>query len=142
MDTEKIIEKLIKWLSDPKGREMFKSIVYLILPIIVLFGLRNAARRKSTEKSSPAIKPRVRPSTHESPSATESLQETMLRERRKVETELQELFGRKDRVLSRAKREFDKSSGQKPPRAESPEVHEKKLLQEELLKLFSRRPNE
>ena len=142
METEKIIEKLIKWLSDPKGREMFKSIVYLILPIIVLLGLRNAARRKSTEKSSPAIKPRVRPSTPETLSVTESLQETMARERRKVERELQELFGRKDTVLSRAKREFDKSIGQKQPRAEPPEVNEKKLLQEELLKLFSRRPNQ
>lgn len=142
MDTEKIIEKLIKWLSDPKGREMFKNIVYLILPIIVLLALRNATRRKSTEKSSTAIKPRVRPSSPESPSVTESLQETMVRERKKVERELQELFGRKDAVLSSAKKEFDKSTGQKSPRAESLEANGKKLLQEELLKLFSRRPNQ
>lgn len=140
MDTEKIIEKLIKWLSDPRGRELFKTIVFLILPIVVLLGLRSAARRKSTEKSSTAIKPRVRPSTHESPSRGESLKETMARERKKVERELQEVFGRKDTVLSRAKREFNKSTVQKSPRAESPEVNEKKLLQEELLKLFSRRP--
>jgi len=142
MDTEKIIEKLIKWLSDPKGREMFKTIVYLILPIVVLLGLRSAARRKSTEKSSTAIKPRLRPSTHETPSMGESLKETMARERKKVERELQEVFGRKDTVLARAKnKEFSKSTRQKSPRAESPEANEKKLLQEELLKLFSRRPN-
>ena len=141
MDIEKIIEILRKWLSDPKGREMFKTIVYLIFPIIVLLGLRSAARRKSTEKSSTAIKPKVRPSSHESPRVSESLQETMARERKKVERELQEVFGRKDTVLSRAKKEFNRSTGQKPPRAESPEVNEKKLLQEELLKLFSRRPN-
>ena len=141
METEKIIEKLIEWLSDPKGREMFKTIVYLILPIVVLLGLRSAARRKSTQKPSKAIKPRVRPSVHETPSVTESLKETMTRERKKVDRELQEVFGRKDTVLARAKKEFDKSSGQKSPRPESPEVNEKKLLQEELLKLFSRRPN-
>jgi len=141
MDTERIIEKLIKWLSDPKGREMFKTIVYLVLPIVVLLGLRGAARRKSTEKSSAVIKPRVRPSTHETPLVAESLKETMARERKKVERELQEVFGRKDTVLARAKKEFNKSTGQKSPRAESPEANEKKLLQEELLKLFSRRPN-
>jgi Skp family chaperone for outer membrane proteins len=139
MDTEEIIEKIIKWLSDPRGREMFKTIVFLILPIVVLLGLRSAARRKSTEKSSTTIKPRVRPSTHESPSSGESLKETMARERKKVERELQEVFGRQDTVLSRAKKEFDKSTRQKSPRAESPERNEKKMLQEELLKLFSRR---
>ena len=141
MDTEKIIEKLIKWISDPRGREMFKTIVFLILPIIVLLGLRSAARRKSTEKSSTAIKPRVRPPTHETPSVGESLKETMARERKKVERELQEVFGRQDTVLAGAKKEFNKSTGQKSPRAESPEANEKKLLHEELLKLFSRRPN-
>ena len=120
---------------------MFKTIIYLILPIVVLLGLRSAARRKSTEKPTTAIKPRVRPSTHETPSVTESLKETMTRERKKVQRELQEVFGRKDTVLSKAKKEYNKSTGQKSPRAESPEVNEKKLLQEELLKLFSRRPS-
>ena len=141
MDIEKILEIIRKWLSDPKGREMVRSIVYLIFPIVILLGLRSAARRKATEKSATAIKPRVRPSAHGSPTVTESLQETIARERKKVERELQEVFGRKDTVLSRAKREFNKSTGKKSPRAEPPEVNEKKLLQEELLKLFSRRPN-
>ena len=141
MDIEKILEIIRKWLSDPRGREMFRSIIYLIFPIVILLGFRSAARRKATEKSSSAIKPRVRPASHGSPTVTESLQETIARERKKVERELQEVFGRKDTVLSRAKREFNKSTGQKSPRAEPPEVNEKKLLQEELLKLFSRRPN-
>ena len=140
MDTEKIIEILRKWLSDPKGREMFKTIVFLIFPIVVLLGLRSAARRKSTEKSSTAIKPRVRPSSHESPSVTESLKETMARERKKVARELQEVFGREDSVLTRAKKEFNRSTApQKARPAKSAERNEKKMLQEELLKLFSRR---
>jgi hypothetical protein len=140
MDIEKIIEILRKWLSDPKGREMFKNIVFLVLPIVVLLGLRSAARRKSTEKSSTAIKPRVRPSSHESPSRGESLKETLARERKKVERELEEVFGRKDTVLSRAKKEFNRSTApQKTRPAKSAERNEKKMLQEELLKLFSRR---
>ena len=141
METDKIIEKLIKWLSDPKGREMFKTIIYLILPLVILFSLRSASRRQSTGKGSTAIKPKVRPSTHEAPRMMESLKETMAREQAKVKRELQEVFGRKDTVLTRAKREFDKSTGQESPRTESPQVNEKKLLQEELLRLFSRRSN-
>jgi hypothetical protein len=64
----------------------------------------------------------------------------MAREQKKVEKELQEVFGRKDSVLARAKKEFNKSRGEESPRAESPETNEKKMLQEELLKLFTRRP--
>lgn len=141
METDKIIEKLIKWLSDPKGREMLKTIIYLILPVVVLLTLRSAARRQSNEKGVTAIKPRVRPSEHAAPRMRESLKQTMAREQAKVKRELQEVFGREDTVLARAKREFNKSTGQKSPQAESPEANEKKLLQVELLKLFSRRPN-
>ena len=120
---------------------MLKTIFYLILPIVLLIGLRSAARRKSPEKSSTSIKPKVRPSTHESPRVTESLKETMAREQKKVEKELQEVFGRKDNVLARARREFNKSRGEESTsKAESPETNEKKMLQEELLKLFTRRP--
>jgi hypothetical protein len=119
---------------------MFKTIVYLILPIVVLLGLRSAARRKSTEKSSTAIKPRVRPSSHESPIRGESLKETMARERKKVKRELQEVFGREDSVLTKAKKEFNRSTTpQEAGPAKSAERNEKKMLQEELLKLFSRR---
>jgi hypothetical protein len=140
MDTNKIVEKIIKWLSDPKGRELFKTIVYVILPLFLLLALRSAGRRRPAEKSSTAIKPKIRPATYDSPSATESLKETWAREQKKVERELQEVFGREDSVLARAKREFNRSTApQKARPAESPERSEKNLLQEELLKLFSRR---
>ena len=141
MDTDKILEKLMRWLADPKGREMFKTIVYLVIPLFVIIGLRNAARRKPTEKSSTTIDPKIRPPSSESFTVTESLKQTQARERKKVDKELQEFFGRKDSVLARARKEFNKSTATKPARpAESSESDEKKILQEELLKLFSRRP--
>ena len=139
MDTSEILEKLIKWLSSPRGRETLKTIVYLILPIVLLIGLRSAARRKSSEKPSSAIKARVRPSAHESQRATESLKETMAREKKKVERELREVFGREDSVLARAKKKSNRSTvPQKARPAKSAAQNEKKMLQEELLKLFSR----
>jgi hypothetical protein len=140
MDIEKIIEKITRWLSDPKGREMFKTIVYVVLPLFFLLALRGAGRRRTAEKSSEAIEPKMRPTTFDSPSATESLKETSARERKKVETELREVFGREDSVLARAKKEFNRSTApQKARPAKSAERNEKKMLQEELLKLFSRR---
>ena len=140
MDTEKIIEKLIKWLSDPKGREMFKTIVYVVLPLFLLLAFRRAGRRRPAEKSSTAIEPKIRPASYDSPSTIESLKETWSREQKKVEKELREVFGREDSVLARAKREFNRSTAPKEARpAEAPERNEKKMLQEELLKLFSRR---
>ena len=141
MDTDKILEKLMRWLADPKGREMFKTIVYLIIPLFIIIGLRNAARRKPTEKSSTTIDPKIRPSSSESFTLTESLKETQARERKKIDKELQEFYGRKDSVLAQARKEFNKSTATKPTLpSESPESNEKKILQEELLKLFSRRP--
>ena len=140
MDTEKIIEKLMEWLSDPKGREMFKTIVYVVVPLFLLFAFRRAGRRRPAEKSSTAIEPKIRPASYDSPSTIESLKETWSREQKKVERELREVFGREDSVLARAKREFNRSTApQKAQPAESPERNEKKMLQEELLKLFSRR---
>ena len=140
MDTEKIIEKLMEWLSDPKGREMFKTIVYVVVPLFLLLAFRRAGRRRPAEKSSTAIEPKIRPASYDSLSTTESLNETWSREQKKVERELREVFGREDSVLPRAKREFNRSTApQKARPAESPERSEKKTLQEELLKLFSRR---
>ena len=66
MDGDKILEKLMRWLADPKGREMFKTIVYLILPLFVLLALRNIARRRPVEKTSSTIDPKIRPSSYES----------------------------------------------------------------------------
>jgi hypothetical protein len=140
MDTNKIVEKIMKWLSDPKGRELFKTIIYVILPLFLLLALRSAGRRRPAEKSTTAIKPKIRPATYDIPSTTESLKETWAKEQKKVERELQEVFGREDSVLARAKREFNRSTApQKARPAESSERNEKKMLQEELLKLFSRR---
>ena len=154
MDTEKIIEKLMEWLSDPKGREMFKTIVYVVVPLFLLFAFRRAGRRRPAEKSSTAIEPKIRPAeksstaiepkirpaSYDSLSTIESLKETWSREQEKVERELREVFGREDSILARAKREFNRSTApQKARPAESPERNEKKTLQEELLKLFSRR---
>ena len=140
MDTDKIVEKIIKWLSDPKGREMFKTIVYVVLPLFLLLAFRSAGRRRPAEKSSTAIEPKIRPASYDSLSTIESLKETWSREQEKVERELREVFGREDSVLARTKREFNRSTApQKARPAESPERNEKKTLQEELLKLFSRR---
>jgi len=154
MDTDKIVEKIIKWLSDPKGREMFKTIVYVVLPLFLLLAFRSAGRRRPAEKSSTAIEPKIRPAeksstaiepkirpaSYDSLSTIESLKETWSREQEKVERELREVFGREDSILARAKREFNRSTApQKARPAESPERNEKKTLQEELLKLFSRR---
>ena len=119
---------------------MFKTIVYVVLPLFLLLAFRSAGRRRPAEKSSTAIEPKIRPASYDSLSTTESLNETWSREQKKVERELREVFGREDSVLARAKREFNRSTAPKKAQpAESPERNEKKMLQEELLKLFSRR---
>ena len=144
----------MEWLSDPKGREMFKTIVYVVVPLFLLFAFRRAGRRRPAEKSSTAIEPKIRPAeksstaiepkirpaSYDSPSATESLKETWAREQKKVEKELREVFGREDSVLARAEKDLNRSTAPQEARsAESPERNEKNMLQEELLKLFSRR---
>ena len=140
MDTDKILEKLMRWLSDPKGREMFKTIVYLIIPLFLYIGLRNMARRRPAEKSSSTIDPRIRPSSYEALKSTESLRETQAKEQKKIDKELQEVFGRKDTVLARARKELGKPTADKPAvPAEPVQSDEKNILQEELLKLFLRR---
>jgi hypothetical protein len=140
MDTDKILEKLTRWLADPKGREMFKTIVYLIIPLFLFIGLRNIARRRPAEKTSTTIDPRIRPSSYEALGSSESLRETQAKEQKKIEQELQAVFGRKDTVMARARKEFSKSTADKPAvPAESLQSDEKNILQEELLKLFLRR---
>jgi hypothetical protein len=140
MDTGKIIEKLMKWLADPKGREMFKTIVYLIVPLLFVIWLRNAVRRKQSEQSSEAIEPKMRSTTYENFSGTESISQTMARERKKVEKDLEELFGRRQSIVNRTRKELKKSPAiKKTAPAQAQESAEKNVLQEELLKLFSRR---
>jgi hypothetical protein len=141
MDTERIIERLIRWLSDPRGREMLKTIVYLVFPLIVLFMLRGVARRRKTEKRSPSIRPGIRPPTTESLSPAETLKETKARHQEKIARELQEVLGREDSLLARARRNQDPSASSRAARPSEPlESNQKKMIQEELLKLFSRRP--
>jgi Skp family chaperone for outer membrane proteins len=140
MDTDKIIEKLMKWLADPKGREMFKTIVYLIVPVLFVIGLRNAVRRKQAAHSSAAIEPKMRSTTYENISGTESISQTMARERKKVEKDLEQLFGRRQTTVDRTRKELKKSPAiKKTAAAPAQEYAEKNVLQEELLKLFSRR---
>jgi hypothetical protein len=140
MDADKILEKLMKWLADPKGREMLKTVVYLIIPLFLLIGLRNIARRAPAEKKTTTIDPKVRPSSYEALRTTESLRETQAREQKKIDRELQELFGRKDTVLAGTRKEFSQATPDKRAvPAESVQSDEKNIIQEELLKLFFRR---
>jgi hypothetical protein len=140
MDTDKILEKLMRWLADPKGREMLKTIVYLIIPLFLLIGLRNIARRRPAEKTSTAIDPKIRPSSYEALRSTESLRETQAKEQKKIDKELQEVFGREDTVLARARKELGKSTAERSAAPSEPvKSDENNILQEELLRLFFRR---
>jgi hypothetical protein len=64
----------------------------------------------------------------------------MARERKKVEKDLEELFGRRQSIVNRTRKELKKSPAiKKTAPAQAQESAEKNVLQEELLKLFSRR---
>ena len=141
MDTDKILEKIMRWLTEPRAREMVKTIIYLVIPLFVLLMLRGVARRRATEKTSSAIQPKIRSGTTESLTSTESVKETMARQQKKIARELREVFGQEDSLLARAKRNQTTPAESKVSSpSESPESNERKMLQEELLKLFSRRP--
>ena len=103
MDVDKLMEKVLRWLSDPKGREVIKSLLYVLLPLIVLSLIRNVKRAQAAKKQATAITPRIRGSSTESLVATETLQETMAKEKKKVERELQEVFGRREQLLTKAR---------------------------------------
>ena len=141
MDVAKVLERLLEWLSEPKGRETVRTIVYLIFPIFLLLMLRSAARRRKTEKPSSSIQPKILPPIAESLIPTESLKQTKAREQKKISRELRDVFGREDTLLDKARKSQAMPAESKTSRlAESPESNEKEMLQEELLKLFSRRP--
>jgi hypothetical protein len=103
MDFDKLMEKVLRWLSDPRGREFIKSLIYVLLPLVVISLIRTIKRAQAAKKQATAITPRIRGSGTESLGATESLQETMAKERKKVERELQEVFGRRERLLTKAR---------------------------------------
>ena len=119
---------------------MVKTIIYVALPLIIIWVLRKKGRRLTSGEPSSAPEPSIPTKRTEDWIVTESLQETMTREQKKMEKELREVFGRQDSVLPRTKKEFNRSTAPQEARsAESPERNEKNMLQEELLKLFSRR---
>ncbi|UCG13271.1 MAG: hypothetical protein JSU72_01915 [Deltaproteobacteria bacterium] len=141
MDIDTILQKLLKWLSDPKGRETVKTILFLIFPLILLFVIRNAARRRPTEKASSALEPKIRATTTDTMIATESVKQTMAKERKKIDRELQEVFGREESNLARTKKGMARSeTTQTAPTVESKSSLDNSSLQEELLRLFTRRP--
>ncbi len=120
---------------------MVKALFYLFVPLIVILTLRNVSRRRTTMKTSSAIEPKIRPATTETLSSAESLRETQARQKKKIARELREVFGREDTLLAKASKNQTLPAGSRALRtSESPESNEKKMLQEELLKLFSRRP--
>lgn len=102
MDFDKLMEQVSKWLSDPRVREAMKSLVYVLLPLIVLSLIRNLKRAQAAKKQATAITPRIRGSSTESLASTETLQETMAKEKKKVERELQEVFSRRQRLLTKS----------------------------------------
>jgi hypothetical protein len=101
MDFDKLMEKALRWLSDPAVREMVKSLLYVLIPLVVLSLLRNLKRAQAAKKQAAALTPRMRGTSTESLVATETLQETMAKEKRKIDRELQEVFGRQQRLLTK-----------------------------------------
>jgi hypothetical protein len=141
MDTDKIIEKAIKWLSDPKGRELLKTLVYLMFPLIVLLVLRSVRRGKTAIRESPALKPGIAGSSIKAVVTPETLKETKAKEKQKIDREMRELFGRKETSLSAGRRSqaerADMTRDSSP--AEPPSSSEREFLRQELLKMISRR---
>jgi hypothetical protein len=121
MDFDKLIEKALRWLSDPERREVVKSLLYVLLPLIVLSLLRNLKRAQAANKKAAAVTPRMRGTSTESLVVTETLQETMAKERRKIDRELQEVFGRRERMVAKVgKKEDSRSEMFHPSRPSEP----------------------
>jgi hypothetical protein len=140
MDIDELMKKLMRWLSDPKAREVVKSVVYVIFPLIIIFALRNVSRRRPAQNSSTAIEPKIRTTAPHTAAATESLRETEAKEKKKIETQLRELFGREERILARARHDQPSSDTiESASSSEEPTPTEKDMLHAELLKLFSSR---
>jgi hypothetical protein len=142
MDFDKLMEKVAKWLSDPRAREVIKSLIYVLLPLIVLSLIRNVKRAQAAKKQGTAITPRIRGSSTEQLVSTETLQETMAKEKKKVERELQDVFGRRERSLTRS-RGGEAVPSQVPAETrmpESPGPGDDRAAREDLIRiLFGRR---
>jgi len=142
MDFDKLMEQVLKWLSEPRVREVIKSLVYVLLPLIVLSLIRNVKRAQAAKKQAAAITPGIRGSSVESVASSETLQETMAKEKKKVQRELQEVLGRRERSLTRS-RGGGAAPSQVPAEArmaESPGPGDDQAAREDLIRiLFGRR---
>jgi hypothetical protein len=141
MNTDKLIEKLLKFFSDPRGRELLKSLVYLAFPIIILAILSKFKREQPVRKTSAGLRPKIRGSAASSLVSTETVKETMAKEQRKIAAELQQLFGREENSLARSRSkertELERSQiAQESPLSEPREPGERKTLRQELPSLF------
>jgi hypothetical protein len=140
VDVFEVLEQILKWLSDPKGQEVIKLIFYLIFPLIVFVVLRSATRRDSARNLTPEFEPESRPPIPETGLSTESLKETMAREQRKIEKELQETFGKSESLFDKARRTVSASiAGQPSSSSESADLAREESSGAGLFKLFSRR---
>jgi hypothetical protein len=142
MDFDKLMEKVSKWFSDPGAREVIKSLIYVLLPLIVFSLIRNIKRAQAAKKEDTAITPRIRGSSTEGLVSTETLRETMAREKKKVARELQEVFGRRERSLTRprAGEAFPSQVPAEEPMPESPGPGDDQAPREDLRRiLFGRR---
>jgi hypothetical protein len=144
MDFDKLIEKARRWLSDPAAREAVKSLLYVLVPLIVLSLLRSLKRAQTASKQAAAVIPRVRGTSTQSLVATETLQETMAKEKRKIERELQEVFGRRERLLTKTTTAEDARSDkpQPSPPSEPPGPSGEQALREDLIRVLLGRRRE
>jgi hypothetical protein len=143
MDVDKLTEKVLRWLSDPKGREFLRSLIYVLLPLIVLSLIRTVRRAQVAKKEAAAITPRIRGSGTQSLATAETLRETMAKEKKKVERELEGVFGRRERLLTKARGGGVPSQLPAQPRlSESPGPDDDQAVREDLIRMFFGRRRE
>ncbi|MBW1979848.1 MAG: hypothetical protein JRJ12_01390 [Deltaproteobacteria bacterium] len=141
MDTEKFLQKVAEWLSDPKRRELLGNIFYLALPLLFILFIRKRKRPAAGKPEAAVLKPKIRPLGESASFTPETLKETMARERKKIDRELQELFGRKERLLKKARDDqaVRSRSTQRVPPKQPPRAQGQELFGEELLRFLGRR---
>jgi hypothetical protein len=144
MDFDKLIEKARRWLSDPAARETVKSLLYVLVPLIVLSLLRSLKRSQTASKQAAALTPRVLGTSARSLVVSETLKETMAKEKRKIERELQEVFGRRERLLTKTTAAEDaRSDTPQPSRpSEPPGPSGDQVLREDLIRVLLGRRRE
>jgi hypothetical protein len=138
MDFDKLVEKALRWLSDPAAREVVKSLLYVLVPLIVLSLFRSLKRAQAANKQAAPVTPRVRGTGTKSLVVTETLEETIAKEKKKIDRELQELFGRVERVSAKARTgEGARSDVSRPsPPSEPPSTPGHQELREDLIRVL------